>query len=80
MCLYYNCILYTYRNIIEFQSQFLAIYQYYYVNNQSINISIILQLSIIYTYLKQLENEDNNQLTVPNENQKEIVLLLAVSK
>jgi len=41
-------------------------------------MSIILQLSIIYSYLKQLENE-NNQLTVPDENQKEIVLLLSVS-
>ncbi|XP_060874870.1 uncharacterized protein LOC132948435, partial [Metopolophium dirhodum] len=33
-------------------------------------------LSIIYSHLKRLENE-NNELTVPNENQKEIVLLLA---
>ncbi|XP_003240779.1 uncharacterized protein LOC100571826 [Acyrthosiphon pisum] len=33
-------------------------------------------LSIIYSYLEQLKDE-NKQLTVPNENQKEIVFLLA---
>ncbi|XP_026806180.1 uncharacterized protein LOC113549194, partial [Rhopalosiphum maidis] len=32
-------------------------------------------LSMILSYIKQLENE-NNQLLVPNENQKEIVLIL----